>query len=185
MIETKVEIISPEDIRSEKMSFTDMIIRSLDRIHTIASQMTEKNTTQSIAGYEESIAVLHSFLAQYYGTKYEIEVQKIEEELTDLEYDKDRDCRKLLHKWLGLICKNLGKVGLLPPIDVIYDMATPQQRLEEETDEFQRVMRKLIEKGKKEEITEWLALDGKVVEERVKVKIPKIEDILDPVYLRK
>ena len=178
-------IVAPEDIRSEKLSFKDMVIRCLDRIHIVASQMAEKNTRSSMAAYEEAIASLHCFLSPYYITtkSYQNETKNIIEELNNERAYKDIERLKKLREWLGLIVKNLSKVGLLPPIDIEYDMSTPEQRRTEEEVEFRRILRRMLREERKQDILDWI--ESKGIKEKVKTNLPKIEDIIDSVYLSK
>lgn len=183
MPDDSFKVVAPEDIRSEKLSFKDMVIRCLDRIHIVASQMAEKNTRASMASYEEAIAALHCFLSPYYTTTktYQNETKEIIENLNNERGYKDIERLKKLREWLALIIKNLSKVGLLPPIDIEYDMSTPTQRRIEEEADFRRIMRRLLREERKEEIMEWLEKKG--IKEKNKVYTPKIEEIIDPVYL--
>lgn len=180
-----IQIISSDEIRSEKMSFKDMVVRCLDRIHVLASQTTEKNTRASMAAYEESIASLHCFLSVYYGTQYNENARQIEAELNENRQMKDIKRLMILRQWLALITRNLSRVGMVPPIDVVYDMATPEQKVEEETLEFLRIMRKFIRLNKQTEMIEWFKKGGKLEKKTVVIERPKIEDIIDASYLRK
>jgi hypothetical protein len=183
--QSSFELIAPEDIRSEKMTFKDMIIRCMDRLHTISSQMMEKSSWQAVAGYEESIALLHSYVSPYYDEKYNSAVSLIEQKLEAKPYSADKEYIKLLRAWVKLIVKNIGRVGLLPPIDIELDMATPDQIAEEEQEEFLRIMKKLCKNNRKEEIVKWLELDGKIPVIKREQKVYSISDIIDPAYLQK
>jgi len=182
---TELEIIAPEDIRSEKQTFKEMIIGCLNRIHIISSMFAKENTRASMRALEESIAYLHCFLAPYYGKDYEEKSRLIQASLEEERGIKDFQKFIYLRQWLALICRNLGKVGLLPPIDVIYDMSTPDQIMEEEKHEFLRIMRKFIKNNKREEIVQWIKQNGIIEKKKIVIERPKIEDVIDAVYLPK
>jgi len=181
----ELEIIPPEDIRSEKQTFKEMIICCLNRIHIISSTFAKENTKASLRALEESIAYLHCMIAPYYGKDYEQKSRELQAALEETRGLKEFENYLHLRQWFALICRNLGKVGLLPPIDVIYDMSTPEQIMEEEKGEFLRIMRKLIRQDRRAEVVQWVRQNGVIKKPRIVIERPKIEDIIDAVYLHK
>lgn len=177
-----MEILATEDIRGETISFQDMIIRCLDRIHSLAGNQAKKNSLGSIRSYEESVGVLHSYLAPYYSDSFLKKSEKIQEELHSLKWEKGQERYDKIREWLSLIVQNLGVVGLLPPIDVIYDISTPEQREEEEKMELEKLVRKFAEKDEKY-LQKVFARKGKLKKKKKPVEKPDISDIIDKRYL--
>jgi len=152
------QIIPTEDIRSETMSFQQVIIRSLDRIHFLASAKIQQGDLASINSYQESVALLHCFLAPYYKKDFELKTDAIQAKLNERKYDKSVEKIYLIRAWLQEIVKNLGVIGLLPAVDVAYDTSTPEQLVVEEKVEFERLFRR------------WAKKDEAYVEKVVKLK---------------
>lgn len=177
------EIVAPEDIRTEPMTFRDMLIRCLDRIHVVGCQMAEKNTKAALAAYEESVVIVHCYVESYYNKQNKSTAVTLIKDLSEERQFKDIERLQKLRELLSLILRSSHKVIQPPAIDVEYDMLTSTQKKAEEEAKVRQVIRRLISEDRQKELMQWIERGGQ--EEKIKVQKPKIEDIIDKTYLQR
>ena len=117
--QNKFEMMNPEDIRSEPKSYPELIIRTLNRLVTVASTQVSKDVISEWRGLETAIRFTHAITKPYHTIEYEKKVKVIEEKInfqrsqdTNI-YTKNYSYIIHLQKWVEAIAE------LLPEMDIL------------------------------------------------------------------
>jgi len=115
--------IAPEDVRKESMSFEILVMKTMDRIAKLASEVMSEEEHGKWFALEAEIMVLESFLRPYYNDEYVKATDEIKKKIDKVigktrgKYKKVRYMR-LLAQWLQEIVRRFGYVDILPAIKV-------------------------------------------------------------------
>ena len=117
-----------QDIRSDSMTYQNLIIFTLNRISQHTYQASESPNPDKLKALEAEIGFLDSFVGPYYTEEYGQIIIALEKLLDGqrhyLESDQRREFQKLLRQWIKEIIKRLGSpgIGILPAISTSYTL---------------------------------------------------------------
>lgn len=124
-----INLVPPEDIRSEPITFPIAIIKALDRIHFVAYDAVASSDWHKWQGLESSIRIMHAFVAPYYDPDYKAKADAIKAKLKDTKklYEKNYEYIIALTEWVEAIIEKFALVGLLPARKVKFDWETRKE----------------------------------------------------------